>query len=95
MVIKDVLEQLEAAKHPVAKQLHKGDNFKVIIMGFKGGMKLKEQTAPMPSKLTVIPGSVVCNSEGTGQNYHYDEIEIPVNIFHFAIAKENSLLTQG
>ncbi len=39
--------------------------------------------------------SVVYNPEGTGQNYQYDEIEILVNIFHFAIAKENSLLTQG
>jgi quercetin dioxygenase-like cupin family protein len=64
MVIKDVLEQLETANHPVAKQLHKGDNFKVIIMGFKNGMKLKEHNAPMPSKLIIIPGKRNLQSRG-------------------------------
>jgi quercetin dioxygenase-like cupin family protein len=98
MVIKDVLEQLETANHPVAKPLHKGDNFKVIVMGFKGGMKLKEHTAPMPSKLAVISGSVIYNQQGKATELQqYDEIEIPVNIIHSVDAKEDSLclLTQG
>jgi hypothetical protein len=34
--------------------------------------------------------SVVYNPEGIGQNYEYDEIEMLVNIFHFAIAKETA-----
>lgn len=98
MVIKDVLEQLETANHPVARQLHKADNFKVIIIGFKRGMTLKEHTAPMPSRLTVISGSVIYNQQGTATELQqYDEIEIPVNVIHFVVAKEDSLciLTQG
>ncbi len=98
MIIKDVLDQLETANHPVAKPLHKGNNFKVIIMGFKSGMKLKEHTASMPSKLTVISGKVIYNQQGIATELQqYDEIEIPVNIIHTVDAKEDSLclLTQG
>lgn len=98
MTIKDVLEQLETATHPVAKPLHKGDNFKVLIIGFKSGMKLKEHTASMPSKLTVILGKVIYKQQGKETELQqYDEIEIPVNIIHFVVAKEDSLclLTQG
>jgi quercetin dioxygenase-like cupin family protein len=98
MTIKDVLEQLETAAHPVAKPLHKGDNFKVLIIGFKSGMKLKEHTASMPSKLTVISGNVIYEQQGKETELQqYDEIEIPVNIIHSVEAKEDSLclLTQG
>ncbi|MDQ6815055.1 MAG: hypothetical protein M3040_15070 [Bacteroidota bacterium] len=42
MTIKEVIEQLETATHPVAKVLHKGDHCTVLIIGFKKGMKLKE-----------------------------------------------------
>ncbi len=51
--IKEINEQLKTAKHPVAKTLHKGDNFKVLVIGFKKGMKLKEHQANLSSKLTV------------------------------------------
>jgi len=98
MIIKDVLDQLEAATQPVAKPIHKGDKFKVLIIGFKSGMKLKEHTAPLPSKLTVISGNVIYAQEGKKTHLQqYDEIDIPVNIIHSVEAKENSLclLTQG
>ena len=98
MIIKDVLDQLEAATQPVAKLIHKGDKFKVLIIGFKSGMKLKEHIAPLPSKLTVISGNVMYAQEGKQTDLRqYDEIDIPVNIIHSVEAKENSLclLTQG
>ena len=98
MTIKNVLKQLETATHPVAKPLHKGDNFKVMIIGFKSGMKLKEHTAPMPSKLTVISGKVTYTQQGISTDLmQYDEMEIPVQVIHSVEAKEDSLclLTQG
>jgi len=35
MVIKEIPAQLETSDHPIAKPLHKGENCKVLVMGFK------------------------------------------------------------
>jgi len=35
MTIKEIIQQLETADHPVAKALHKGDHFKVLVIGLK------------------------------------------------------------
>ena len=98
MTIKEILKQLETANHPVAKPLHKGDNFKVLIVGFKSGMKLKDHQAHIPSKLTVISGTVIYKQyEQEAELQKFDEVEIPVNTIHSVEAKEDSicLLTQG
>jgi quercetin dioxygenase-like cupin family protein len=98
MTIKRILEQLETSTQPIAKPLYKGDNFKVLVIGLKRGMKLKEHVASMPSKLTVISGKVIYKQlETETELQQFDEIEIPVNIVHSVEAKEDSLclLTQG
>ena len=98
MTIKEILKQLETSDHPVAKPLHKGDNFKVLVIGFKSGMKLKDHQAHIPSKLTVISGKVIYKQhEKETELQKFDEIEIPVNTIHSVEATEDSicLLTQG
>ena len=98
MTIQEILKQLETSDHPVAKPLHKGDNFKVLIIGFKKGMKLKDHQAHLPSKLTVISGNVIYKQhEKETELQKFDEIEIQVNTIHSVEAKEDSicLLTQG
>lgn len=98
MTIKEILAQLETANHPVAKPLHKGDNFKVLVIGFKSGMMLKEHKAHIPSKLTVISGTVIYKQDQIETELQkFDEMEIPINIIHSVEAKEDSLclLTQG
>ncbi|MCW3110781.1 MAG: hypothetical protein JWQ09_5287 [Segetibacter sp.] len=98
MTIKQVLEQLETATHPIAKVLHKGENCKVLVLGFKRGMKLKEHVAPLQSKLTVISGKVVYKQgEQETELQKFDEKDIPINITHCVEALEDSLclLTQG
>lgn len=98
MTIKEVNKQLETANNPVAKALHKGDNFKVLVIGFKQGMKLKEHQAHLPSKLTVISGKVLYKQhEKETVLDTFDEIDIPVNIPHSVEAIDESLclLTQG
>jgi quercetin dioxygenase-like cupin family protein len=98
MTIKEILTQLETSDYPVAKPLHRGDNFKVLVIGFKSGMKLKDHQAQIPSKLTVLSGSVIYKQpeKETGLQ-KFDEVEIPVNTIHSVEAKEDSLclLTQG
>lgn len=98
MILQQILQEVENATHPVAKALHKGEHFKVLAMGFKKGMILKEHQAHLPTKLFVLNGKVIYKQEEVYTTLSaLDEIEIPVNIIHSVEAIENSLclLTQG
>lgn len=98
MTIHYIKEKLKTARHPVAKSLHQGLGFKVLLMGFKKGMILKEHKAHIKSKLTVLEGSVIYREENrTVTLKQYDEVEIPVEITHAVEALEDSLcvLSQG
>lgn len=98
MTIADIKTQLIEATHPVAKALHRGVHFKVLLIGFNKGMSLKEHKAHQPTKLTVLEGSVVYKeADKTLIMPQYSEVEIPVNALHSIEALEHSicLLTQG
>jgi len=98
VTIKKILNELELSDHPIAKPLHKGDHFKVLVIAFKGGMKLKAHRASIRSKLTVISGSVIYEQgDMKSELQKFDEIEIPVHIIHSVEAIEDSicLLIQG
>lgn len=98
MVIKELLTQLNESANPVAKVLHKTADGKVLVIGFKKGMLLKEHKTQLPSKLTILYGKVIYReNDKTTDMEQYDEVEIPVNILHSVEAKEDSLclLTQG
>jgi len=98
MTIKDVLQQLDTSTHPVAKALHKGEHFKVLVLGFKKGMVLKEHKTSLPAKLTVFSGKVVYVEMGSSKKLHpYDETDIPVGVIHSVECLEDAicLLTQG
>ena len=96
--IKDIISDLKTALHPVAKALHKGDHFRVLMFGFNKGMILKDHKAHLPSKLTVVTGTVIYKEgEKEVTLMKYDEIDIPVEIVHSVEAIEDSLciLSQG
>lgn len=98
MTIKEVKEQLKDSNHPIAKSIHHGNGFKVLIIGFNKGMILKEHQAHITSKLTVLEGTVIYKEENrTVSLSQYDEVEIPIEVTHSVEATENSLciLTQG
>lgn len=98
MTIKEILQELKTAKHPVAKAIHKGNHFKILVIGFRPGMKLKDHEAPLPSKLTILTGKVVYKENAKEITLEmYDETDIPVNTRHSVEAIEDSLclLTQG
>ena len=98
MTIQKVNEDLTSASHPVAKVLHKGKDNRVLVIGFKKGMILKEHQAHLPSKLTVLSGEVIYEQDERNEVLcFFDEVEIPVNITHSVEAVEDSLclLTQG
>ncbi len=98
MIIKDILAQLETATHPVAKAIHKGEHFKVLAIGFKKGMILKEHTTALPAKLSVLFGAVLYKEGAIVKTLlQYDETDIPVDIVHSVECTEDALclLTQG
>ena len=98
MTIKLVLQQLEAGTHPVAKSLHKGPHFNVLVIGFKKGMRLNEHKAGKASRLTVIRGAVLYEQGADRTRLGlFDEQEIQPNVLHAVEALEDSLciLSQG
>ncbi len=98
MTIKQIKEDLVSKKHPVARAIHKNEHFKVIMLGFKEGMILKEHKAHKPTKLTILEGTVEYIQDGVKTTLgQYDEYEIPVEVTHAVRATQDSLclLTQG
>jgi quercetin dioxygenase-like cupin family protein len=97
-VINELFEQLEKANHPIARSIHKGDQCKVLAIGFKARMILKDHKTHLPSKLTVIHGAVFYREgERVIQLKQYDEITVPTEIVHSVEAIDDSLclLIQG
>lgn len=97
-VIKEILEQLETATHPIARAIYKGHDFKVLALGFKAAMILNDHKIHTASKLTVLSGLVIYR-EGDNEIKltQYEEYDIPVEVTHSVEALEDSLclLTQG
>ena len=96
--ITKIISDLKTASHPIARALHKGEHFKVLMLGFNKGMLLKDHKAHITSKLTVLYGSVIYKKGNKEiKLLQYDEVEIPIEIIHSVEAIEDSLciLTQG
>jgi len=98
MTISEIKKQLEDSDKPVAKSFHVGDKFKVLLFGFKKGMKLEDHKAKHPTKLLVLEGDLIYHQEKKDiRMKQYDEVDIPANITHSVGALKDSmiLLTQG
>ncbi|MDF2438696.1 MAG: hypothetical protein K0Q95_3072 [Bacteroidota bacterium] len=98
MIIKEIISQMENATQPVVKVLHKGDSFKVLVIGFKNGTVLKDHKTNKQTKLSVLSGEVIY-TEGQKRVIleQYDDLDIPIDVMHAVEATEDSLclLTQG
>jgi quercetin dioxygenase-like cupin family protein len=98
MVIQDVMAALSEAAGPVVKVLVKGDHSKVIVLGFKKGMTLREHQTAVTTRLVVIEGQVnYFSADGNVMMNKFDDLEIPVNVPHSVQALDESIcfLIQG
>jgi quercetin dioxygenase-like cupin family protein len=98
MILKELILKLESSEHPLAKAIHKGENFKVLAIAFKKGMVLKEHKTSFTAKLTVLQGKVIYKvGTITKELNQYDDTDIPVGIIHSVEASSDALclLTQG
>lgn len=98
MTVQEIKKQLKDSDNPIAKSFHIGDHFKVLIFGFKKGMKLEDHKAHHPTKLLVMEGDVIYHQEKKDIRLkQHEEIDIPAEVSHSVGALEDSLilLTQG
>lgn len=98
MIIKEILEELKTAKNPVVKAIHKGENFKVIVLALKQGMELKEHKTMLPAKIFVLSGSVIYHEGDKSLSLNqYDQTDIPEGVIHAVTCSTEALclLTQG
>lgn len=98
MTISSVLTELEEASHPIAKALHKDHHFKVLVFGFKKGMRIDVHSSKAPAKFTVIEGKIIFRTEKASITLEkFDETAIPVGVSHWFEAEMDSLalLTQS
>jgi len=98
MTIQNILDQLEDSDTPVAKAFHAAGTFKVLIFGFKKGMRLEDHKAHHPTKLLVMSGDIMYHQNKKETRLkQYDEIDIPAEVPHSVGAIDDSLvlLTQG
>ncbi len=92
MTIQDVLAALKDATGPVVKILVKGEAAKVIVLGFKKGMVLKEHKTAVSTRLVVIDGQInYLSTNGTITLGKFDDLEIPVNEPHSVEALTDSI----
>lgn len=92
MIIAEVLTALETATGPVVSIMQKSEHFKVIVLGFKKGMILKEHQTDVPARLVVITGAVTYKeADRTIGISTFDELDIPVNVMHSVEALEDSI----
>lgn len=92
MTLSAILEELNSANHPVAKAIRKSEHYKMIAIGFKQGMVLKEHKAPDKALLVILSGKVEykTNSRSVPLNT-FDEWEIPLEEYHSVVALEDAL----
>lgn len=98
VIIQDIVTALKDAVSPVVKVLQKSDHVKVIVLGFKKAMVLREHQTNITTKLVIIQGSVNYKSaDGYVTLKKFDDMNIPVNVPHSVEALEESicLLIQG
>jgi hypothetical protein len=92
MIIQDIVTALENAAGPVVKVLVKGTAGKVVVLGLKKGMVLKEHQTGVNTRLVVIDGQInYFSRHGTVTMNKFDELDIPVNEPHSVAALADSI----
>lgn len=98
MIVQEVKLAIATADKPVTKLLQKSEHGRVIVLGLKKGVSLKEHQTSIPTKLVVIEGSIrYVQGNASVEINCYEDIDIPVNKPHAVDALENSIcfLIQG
>ena len=96
--MESVLAKMKTSVGPVMEVLQRNDHFKVVVMGLNVDVMLPDHTTSVPTKLSVLKGSVIYrDADGNIPLFQYDEMTIPLDMAHSvrAIRPSLCLLTMG
>ncbi|BDD00855.1 hypothetical protein [Persicobacter psychrovividus] len=97
-VIKTVKADLKHSNRPVARCLHKGKGFKVLVVGMYKGMSMHDHKTNVSTTLTVLEGSLYYNNgHSSTLLQQYEDFAIPTAEMHSIESVDDCLflLTQG
>src|SRR5690348_4798332 len=91
-MLNQILEAIDQAEKPVVKTLLKTEHTKVLGIGLKKDVQLKEHTAPCEARLIILQGSVQYETANGKQLLNpFDMHDIPLQEKHALTALDNSL----
>jgi quercetin dioxygenase-like cupin family protein len=92
MIIQELKSLLESSVNPIARVLYKKENFRVLAIGFKKNMILKDHKTPYESKLLIIEGKVIYKEQLKELTLlQFEEVMIPINEIHNVTALQDSV----
>lgn len=92
MTLNDIEKASILSDTPVVKNIFNTDGSKLIAIGMKGGVILKEHVAPCKAKLMVIKGEIDFNTQTESRRLAtYDSYDIPLDMPHSVEAYEDAL----
>ena len=88
----ELAKSLKLSDQPVIKKILDENGTKVLAIGLKRGVELKEHVAPCKAKLLVIKGEIDFNTNLESRRYAcYESYDIPVNLKHSVVAWDDAI----
>lgn len=91
-MLTELAKSLELSDQPVIKKILDENGTKVLAIGLKRGVELKEHVAPCKTKLLVIKGEIDFNTNLESRRYAcYESYDIPINLKHSVVAWDDAI----
>ncbi|MCH2489378.1 MAG: hypothetical protein MK211_04445 [Flavobacteriales bacterium] len=91
-MIKEVADSLQSSETPVLKKIYDKNGTKLLVIGLKQGVVLKEHMAPSGAKLIVMQGEIDYNTETSSYRFaQLDIYDIPKKVSHSVVAIEDAV----
>lgn len=88
----ELAKSLKLSDQPVIKKILDENGTKVLAIGLKRGVELKEHVAPCKAKLLVIKGEIDFNTNLESRRYAcYESYDIPINLKHSVVAWDDAI----
>ena len=91
-MIKEVANLLQTSETPVLKKVYDKNGTKLLAVGLKQGVVLKEHTAPSEAKLMVVQGEIDYNTATSSYRFaRLDTYDIPEKESHSVVAVDDAV----
>ena len=91
-MVQEVADLLQSSETPVLKKIYDKNGTKLLVIGLKQGVVLKEHTAPSGAKLIVMQGEIDYNTQSSSYRFaQLDTYDIPEKVPHSVVAIEDAV----